>query len=939
MDLINCLAYVSNQLTGSPPVDADLQRYRQLLKEQIDSTPRASIDGLTYAQDGVLYKDGYRVESFDENRLDALNARIRDLEQTSREKEAKLEQLNEKLQELESHSEEEDIPRDRSRSRSVSRELSPQPSTSSGCVPQIVLDENDMRGGSKKFRPIHRDDEFRRTIKKQSVKSNASEDRADELDLLTQMEEEENKVMDDYIPLVYTREEQMAQGNKRHQISPIQELCHMHENDERLRMERSPEPAFGAETVKPWGDIRLGETKEKEIIHLPQNQLIEEERKGSVSSSDESLGKREDTDQWQRNSMPELPIVQQEAHLTVSEPISSNISSHSGSPDPEHPTLKRTRKKSDLTALLLEEERKDATNSGITIQTEDSENENVNTTEFMQCKSPSPYVENENLEVPCQLIPLIGADLDKSPASESRQSSVSQDSLQPSATQSRDATISPAPIGSSGSPASPNSSILDESFKEHSGDNRNSSSPIESDKNNVSRDGSVSLASTDTPAASLGLHGVDQQLRTPSPEPPPPPEHVVDLDAGGVDRKSDHLTPPSSKRFRMRTRKIRSLTPIEYNQSFMDDFIEQRLSVSPSELEDYITSLEEIKFDPPKPVVPNFFLPTTPMTSGLPNLIVTDERGADAQFHDSISSKGFYGNCRLTPNRIPNHRVSYSEWIKKFPENTSSHLELEDYDSDDEEVESIFNNYSSEPSTSTSPEVAEDLKFPVNLPEVLTPIPEPPKDLPTSPEVTVENRSETPTEFPLNVIPSYATPSPTSQISDLSLSSESNLGPFEPQLKPAPSIHFTPITSHPENLSPTPDPHSLSPRLTTKLYIPSRSTTSSPIPSDMTPEEAIYDIGHLDGLIFETKSRSPTPAALSPVLPDPLSPEELAFDIGNLGGLILGPPSRSTSPLPPSASPTTPGSSPWSSTNTNNKSEMETTPSPTPTHDDSDTVR
>ncbi|XP_055609961.1 transforming growth factor beta-1-induced transcript 1 protein isoform X3 [Uranotaenia lowii] len=485
MDLINCLAYVSNQLTGSPPVDADLQRYRQLLKEQIDSTPRASIDGLTYAQDGVLYKDGYRVESFDENRLDALNARIRDLEQTSREKEAKLEQLNEKLQELESHSEEEDIPRDRSRSRSVSRELSPQPSTSSGCVPQIVLDENDMRGGSKKFRPIHRDDEFRRTIKKQSVKSNASEDRADELDLLTQMEEEENKVMDDYIPLVYTREEQMAQGNKRHQISPIQELCHMHENDERLRMERSPEPAFGAETVKPWGDIRLGETKEKEIIHLPQNQLIEEERKGSVSSSDESLGKREDTDQWQRNSMPELPIVQQEAHLTVSEPISSNISSHSGSPDPEHPTLKRTRKKSDLTALLLEEERKDATNSGITIQTEDSENENVNTTEFMQCKSPSPYVENENLEVPCQLIPLIGADLDKSPASESRQSSVSQDSLQPSATQSRDATISPAPIGSSGSPASPNSSILDESFKEHSGDNRNSSSPIESDKNNL----------------------------------------------------------------------------------------------------------------------------------------------------------------------------------------------------------------------------------------------------------------------------------------------------------------------------------------------------------------------------------------------------------------------------------------------------------------------
>lgn len=356
----------------------------------------------------------------------------------------------------------------------------------------------------------------------------------------------------------------------------------------------------------------------------------------------------------------------------------------------------------------------------------------------------------------------------------------------------------------------------------------------------------------------------------------------------------------------MRTRKVRSVTPIDFNQTFMDDFTEQRISVSPSELEDYINSLDEIKIDPPEPVTPNYFLPTTPMTSGVPSLIVTDDKGEDARFHDSLSTKAFYGDHAVDPARVLNHRVSYVEWLKKFPESMTSHLELEDYDSDDEEVESIINGAQMDAPELPGPK--DSPKFPVDITAYDTPSPEPQRDLPASPEVALGKSPEVHTEFPLNVVPAYATPSPVSQLSEVSESESapelSSMALGSPLLNSTASpknTHFTPITSPLSSLkSPTPDPHSLSPHSIPRLYIPSPSV--SPIPMDMTPEEAIFDIGHLDGLIFETKSRSPTPQ-VQPQSLCPLSPEELAYDIGNLGGLILGPPSRSTSPLPPSPTP------------------------------------
>nr|XP_019559955.2 uncharacterized protein LOC109428625 [Aedes albopictus] len=595
MDLINCLAYITNQITGPPaPADQDLERYRQLLREQIEKAPKSSAEGLTYAQDGVMYKDGYRVEKFDEARLDQLNVRIKELEQRSQEKDQTLDRLNVKLQELERRSAERELVIEELRSRSASRRESPEPSTSrmsNRDVPQIVLDDDESRRGSSRFRPIHRDDEFRRTIKKRSVASNVSEDRTEELEALSQMEEDEANQMEDFIPLTYAREDYQDPKKKKHMVSPIQELCQMHEDELRahMKLERSPEPSFGADIVKPWGDIKLEETKEKTLIHPGKDLCIEEEVRDSESSvpeEDECVAIHIDEThqrlQSPRNTFPELPQLSTEKLLPSSESVPSNLSSHSNSPDPEHPTLKRTRKKSDLTALLLEEERKSEAFSGILIQTEEYDSEGGNKTEFMQSKSPSPYVgpfrENDSPQSTGQLIPLV-QEPSKSPTPSEQDQPESSVASLPSV-HSRDATISPAPIASSGSPASPVSSIVDESNKDgiHLDDGIDRSSPVLSERN-VSRDGSFSLASTDASAASLDLH-VDQAPPAASISSPIQQQITVsvtvDLDAGGVDRKSsvspipggEKQTPP--RRFRTRKRVVRSVTPINFDQTFMD---------------------------------------------------------------------------------------------------------------------------------------------------------------------------------------------------------------------------------------------------------------------------------------------------------------------------------------------------------------------------------
>ncbi|XP_058831919.1 paxillin isoform X2 [Topomyia yanbarensis] len=494
MDLVNCLAYVSNQLSSRPAViDEDLERYRRLLKEKLEDVPKGAIDGLTVAQDGVTYKDGYRVETFDEARLDQLNVKIRELERKSHEKDQRLDQLNVQLQELERKSAEREVVIEELRSRSVSRAVSPIPTSSRGSavfreIPQILLGDDDSRQGSNKFRPISREDELRRTIKRRSLSSNASEDRSEELEALTRLEDDEATQMEDYVPLVYSRDDLKDPSSSKHKISPIQEICAVHENED--RQQRSPELKLGA----GYDDVKLVEANEKQHNQSPS--FVEEVRTSDDSSSDDFLAVTRELKQWSnsRNNLPELPKLTTETFLTSSESVPSNLSSHSNSPDPDHPSLKRTRKKSDLTALLLEEERKTEPFSGVIIQTEEYDSEGPERTEFLQSKSPSPYVgaflDNERIESTGQLIPLV-IDAPKPPPSDQEETSISREYQQlstasPQTNRSRDSTISPAPNGSFGSPASTVSSIVDDSVDGTPSepiDDRSSPLPVHPDPN------------------------------------------------------------------------------------------------------------------------------------------------------------------------------------------------------------------------------------------------------------------------------------------------------------------------------------------------------------------------------------------------------------------------------------------------------------------------
>ncbi|XP_049545670.1 uncharacterized protein LOC125957196 isoform X2 [Anopheles darlingi] len=897
MDLIYCLAYVSSNQPaitdggdgGEKNADGDqqqqsqqqgtkgakddgLERYRQSVQEQLDTARRTGDDGVTYAQDGVPYRDGYRVEQFDDQRLDALGVKIRELERRSQEKEQRLEQLNVQLHELERKSVEREqlLIAEVQRSRSVSRAATPEPTGSSvdrlsiervvaaaadardsgTPVPSIVFDDggdgtgrasssssgDDRRrasGGSIKFRPIRRDDELRRSVKRRSVASNASQDdRAEELLLLSQLEADEAAQMQDYVPLVYARDDEQHHQHlgdpfgRRHKISPIQELCQLHEDEDHQHEdeyeqqqwipERSPEPTLAGTITRPWGDIKPGESKEKAIIRRSARSLsIEEEEPARLSDPEVTTTTTTTT----TVAATEPTTLQRSASQHTSEAIAPAMAVDSAIITSEQPTLRRTTKESDLASLL--------------------------TVEDHGSKPPSIAI-------------------------------------------TRQTTTEPNDTG------------------------------IEGDTEECDDDPERSSRSLRLLHPSRSPSGGGGGSCSPSPQ---------------------NGSPASRRRHKERKRFTRSLTPIDFDQTFMDSFTEQHLSVSPSELEDYINSMEEISFVPPKLECPAYLYPSIHSPETIPSLVLTDEKGADALFHDELSTMAFYGEQGLAAGgrRTPNHRVNYVEWIRKFPENQTSHLSLDDYDSDDEEVEAIIRLASTMAEEKPAATPTGGPVFPVGLADStgVSPLPPPPIIVPLiSPEP--QPASEERKEFPVNVPALYATPSPTASgpltdLSDLS----SNVSPLSLPLTPSPpppaittvnDSHFTPIPS-PITLSidgvggddddapaaaaagaaaanspsRSPVPLRVNLGVPAPVRMVSRSPTASPVSVDITAEELeLFDIGHLDGLIFEAKSREPSPA---PATPAPLlSPDELAFDIGNMGGLILGPPSRSSSPLPPSPS-------------------------------------
>ncbi|XP_049294275.1 uncharacterized protein LOC125769586 isoform X1 [Anopheles funestus] len=963
MDLIYCLAYVSNQVTGEEVPNAiedvpgkqhgsmeqGLEQYRENIKQQIKAAPRSTIDGVTYAQDGVPYKDGYRLEPAEgAAQLDVLIEKLRVLERQSQEKEHQLEQMSVQMSELERNTAEQSLIIEELRSRSVSRAHSVEPSgtyrtnlSPGDVVPQIVLNEPNDSGGSadeprpssSKFRPIRRDDGLRRSVKRRSVTSTTSlEDRTEELERLSQLEDEECAQMDDYIPIVYSRDE-LDPTNRRHNISPIPESCHHHEDDERQWVpERSPEPTLAANITRPWGDIKLEEMKEKAVLRPARSMSIEEED-------------------------IEPPAVQ----LHVSESAPSNLSSHSNSPDrdrAEGPTLRRTTKEADLTILLQQGASESKASSSrpwtteIIVQDdetveEDSDSDDGTRTipQFMQSKSPSPYADGQSYvaherqplaDISNRLVPLVpiasvsypSRPRSPTPYDEPGSSRESTPTSLPSSPEkisngfaSRETSISPHPeqqeqlqVPGSASPLS--SSPSTSSARSFAGDLPPGSASASVRGVTPVNDGGRMLSPLAALEVDAGTEGdtegeTDQLLSVPRLR-----------GASSARSKSSGSSSSQSPRrkYKERKRVARSLTPIDYDQTFMDSFTEQRLAVSPSELEDYINSMEEINFVPPPLVKPPYIY-----TTELPSLLLTDELGTDAQFHDEMSSKSFYGQSHPHEGVTLNHRVSYVEWIKKFPDNQTSHLGLEDFDSDDEEVENIIRQAEGDKST----------LFPTDVPKSAGSSPQPSKpELPMTPEnggsraMNASNNERN--EFPVNVTPAYATPSPVSLISDLSdLSSQSSqvtqssqtlsssfaLG--SPLLNSSHNIssehHFTPIPSLSEQsnesnsqLSPLQSPQPLpqtNTHLRPSLIVPvvtSRTPSVSPLPLDISPEELVFEIGHLDGLIFEAKSREPTPLRTLSRNEQPplLSPDELAFDIGNMGGLILSPPSRSVSPMP-----------------------------------------
>ncbi|XP_041771137.1 uncharacterized protein LOC121593112 isoform X7 [Anopheles merus] len=383
MDLIYCLAYMSGSEQPSNAIEdvpdkqqheqqheqqqpdakvEQLEQYKETVRQQIKAAPpRSTVEGVTYAQDGVPYKDGYRLEPSVEGaaQLDVLIEKLRILERQSQEKEQQLEQMSVQMSELERSTAEQSLIIEELRSRSTSRAHSVEPLgayrnnlSPADAVPQIVLNEpHDSGGGgadeprpsSSKFRPIRRDDGLRRSVKRRSVTSVTSlEDRTDELERLSQLEDEECARMDDYIPIVYSRDDLQDPMNRRHNISPIPESCHHHEDDERQWVpERSPEPTLAANTTRPWGDIKLDEMKEKAVLRPSRSMSIEEEELEPPAAA--------------------VAVAQQ---LHVSESAPSNLSSHSNSPDREErrgsgrvePMLRRTTKEADLTSLLLEQQ-------------------------------------------------------------------------------------------------------------------------------------------------------------------------------------------------------------------------------------------------------------------------------------------------------------------------------------------------------------------------------------------------------------------------------------------------------------------------------------------------------------------------------------------------------------------------------------------------------
>lgn len=197
--------------------------------ESSRSVPQVLIDGVAKPNDDVI--DSLM------SKVNELEAKVVELEIKSREGSM------ERLVEMERYR--------RSRSPSPFQVTIVKDEEDSSYDDETNTSSTESRGGSVRHlpKPISRDDEFRKTMKRSSQQSHES--REDELNDFTLLEKQESENMDDYVPITY--EGQDDTGRFRHGISPIQEIPSSSIHGE---IERSPEPGMSSLVEKPWCDIK-----------------------------------------------------------------------------------------------------------------------------------------------------------------------------------------------------------------------------------------------------------------------------------------------------------------------------------------------------------------------------------------------------------------------------------------------------------------------------------------------------------------------------------------------------------------------------------------------------------------------------------------------------------------------------------------------------------
>lgn len=229
------------------------------------SVPQVLIDGVAKPNDDVI--DSLM------SKVNELEAKVVELEIKSREGSM------ERLVEMERYR--------RSRSPSPFQVTIVKDEEDSSYDDETNTSSTESRGGSVRHlsKPISRDDEFRKTMKRSSQQSHES--REDELNDFTLLEKQESENMDDYVPITY--EGQDDTGRFRHGISPIQEIPSSPIHGE---IERSPEPGMSSLVEKPWCDIKKDaaeRTKLERKDQLRRSLSIDEQPAAEAKASNEPM--------------------------------------------------------------------------------------------------------------------------------------------------------------------------------------------------------------------------------------------------------------------------------------------------------------------------------------------------------------------------------------------------------------------------------------------------------------------------------------------------------------------------------------------------------------------------------------------------------------------------------------------------------------------------